>query len=1089
MVTASQGTQCSFIVVTWSFVSFACGYHVDRSTSSNGPFVTIASSVTGTSYQDTSASVGTEYFYKIQTVCCVGGATGLSVATGRGWRGTSPVAPGTISASDGTVCAGVQVQWSAVSGSVDYSVHRSTSNSPSTSVVIASQVLGLSTLDTSATSGTAYFYWVKARNACGTSGFSPGDAGHRPPALAAPGNVSATDGTICAHVLIQWSQVPGATGYELWRNTTNNSGSAGLLASNVLPPFADVSVPTGTTFYYWVKAVNAVCTSTFSPGDAGRRGVTATPPTSVSATDGSLCGAVRVSWSGATGAGSYQVWRALTNNSGSAAPIASVAASPFDDGTAVPGTTYYYWVRTIGSCDTSGVSPSDSGYRMQPPLPPGAVTASDGSSCVAVQVTWQPVAGGPTYEVWRGTSPVFAGATRIAPSATSPYDDATAAADQTYHYWVVGVLGGCNGSPGGPDPGYRRGAPAITTQPLGGARPAGSRVVLTVAATGTAPLAFRWRKDRQPLSDGGNLSGTTTPTLVIDPAGVADSGAYDVEVTNSCGSAASSEAQLSILDPVVILAHPRDQSECEGQPILLTAAAGGSAPLAYQWLRNDSPIPGATAPTHFIAAAAPADSGTYRVRVSNGCCQAQSRPAVVFVAPRNPSTWRALGSGAAGPVHALVATSGPGGVVAYAGGDFTSPASYLARWNGTAWTPVGSGVNGPVHALALDPGGVLYAAGAFTMAGGVPANRVARWDGQTWQALGPGLDDVVLALEFFGGQLHAGGAFGLGGNRNHVGRWDGVSWSPVGDALGSPANRVTALAVHDDGGGDALYAGGDFSGGVVRLVGGTWTLVGSGLGAGPVLSLRSAPESGGAALVAGGGFTTSGLNRIARWRNNAWTSLGGGLNGTVRALALLDDGAGPALHVGGDFTLAGSVPAARVARWTGSSWSALGAGTDGSVQALAPVPGLAQSLLAGGAFTRAGEGTALRLARWDVLALSLALNQPDGSGSLQLANLCGPVGAGYFTAVTLDPRNDLFPGTGSWFGLHITAEEHLTEFLVLAVPPFVGVLDASGSSRFSFPAGALPFLIGQRLHAVTVLYDPGTGALRGASMPTSLTVQ
>jgi hypothetical protein len=178
-----------------------------------------------------------------------------------------------------------------------------------------------------------------------------------------------------------------------------------------------------------------------------------------------------------------------------------------------------------------------------------------------------------------------------------------------------------------------------------------------------------------------------------------------------------------------------------------------------------------------------------------------------------------------------------------------------------------------------------------------------------------------------------------------------------------------------------------------------------------------------------------------------------------------------------------------VARWTGSSWSALGAGTDGSVQALAPVPGLAQSLLAGGAFTRAGEGTALRLARWDVLALSLALNQPDGSGSLQLANLCGPVGAGYFTAVTLDPRNDLFPGTGSWFGLHITAEELLTEFLVLAVPPFVGVLDASGSSRFSFPAGALPFLIGQRLHAVTVLYDPGTGALRGASMPTSLTVQ
>lgn len=82
--------------------------------------------------------------------------------------------------------------------------------------------------------------------------------------------------------------------------------------------------------------------------------------------------------------------------------------------------------------------------------------------------------------------------------------------------------------------------------------------------------------------------------------------------------------------------------------------------------------------------------------------------------------------------------------------------------------------DGPVHALVVfndGSGPALYAGGTFLRAAGVTVNRVAHWDGADWSALeGPG---------------------GIG-------------------ADGTGASRVGALAIFDDGGGPAPFAGGDF---------------------------------------------------------------------------------------------------------------------------------------------------------------------------------------------------------------------------------------------------------------------------------------
>src|SRR5688572_30084235 len=104
-----------------------------------------------------------------------------------------------------------------------------------------------------------------------------------------------------------------------------------------------------------------------------------------------------------------------------------------------------------------------------------------------------------------------------------------------------------------------------------------------------------------------------------------------------------------------------------------------------------------------------------------------------------------------------------------------------------------------------------------------------------------------------------------------------------------------------------------------------------------VLALAVFDDGGGAALYAGGAFTSAGgvpVGRPARWNGVSWSSVGGGVSGVspvVFVLATLDDGSGSSLYAGGQFNAAGGVPASRIARWDGASWSALGGGMTGTV--------------------------------------------------------------------------------------------------------------------------------------------------------------
>ncbi len=269
--------------------------------------------------------------------------------------------PANVAATDGA-CAGVTVSWDAVNAATGYEVWRNTSNNSATATQIAAPP-GSPHLDATAVAGVTYFYWVKAVGVCGVSAFSSSDSGSRNGPPPAPTGVAATDATSCSDVTVTWNAAAAAAGYEIYRGTTNNPDMAELVGNDDASPFTDGLAAPGVGYFYWVVATNVCGASGFSNADAGSRGAPPASTSAVSASDDDPCDRIVVSWFDAAGATSYEIWRATTNDTGTAVQIGTDSASPFDDTTAPAGQVFFYWVKSVGVCGTSGFGPVDVGSR------------------------------------------------------------------------------------------------------------------------------------------------------------------------------------------------------------------------------------------------------------------------------------------------------------------------------------------------------------------------------------------------------------------------------------------------------------------------------------------------------------------------------------------------------------------------------------------------------------------------------------------------------------------------------------------------------------------------------------------------------
>jgi hypothetical protein len=170
-------------------------------------------------------------------------------------------------------------------------------------------------------------------------------------------------------------------------------------------------------------------------------------------------------------------------------------------------------------------------------------------------------------------------------------------------------------------------APSIATQPTSKTVTAGQPATFSVTATGTAPLAYQWRRN------GGDINGANSASYTIPATTASDNGAqFAVTVSNSVSSATSSAATLTVGVPPTISTQPASQTVTVGQAAKFSVTAAGPGTLTYQWNKNGGAIGGANAASYTTPPAIASDNGaSFTVTVTGASGNVTSNAATLTV--------------------------------------------------------------------------------------------------------------------------------------------------------------------------------------------------------------------------------------------------------------------------------------------------------------------------------------------------------------------------------------------------------------------------------------------------------------------------
>ncbi len=192
--------------------------------------------------------------------------------------------------------------------------------------------------------------------------------------------------------------------------------------------------------------------------------------------------------------------------------------------------------------------------------------------------------------------------------------------------------------------------PQITTQPANQQVFVGSTVTFNVAVFGAPPLTYQWLENGVSLSDGGNISGSSTPNLTLSNVTTFNTAIYSVLIHNALNTATSRGAFLDVVDaPLQIVTQPTNLTVSPGATANFTVGVTGDQPYFFQWqvnginLTNGGAVSGATTTSLTLTNVTEANNGAYSVLVSNVLGSATSSNAILTVIPASTAGTRLTG--------------------------------------------------------------------------------------------------------------------------------------------------------------------------------------------------------------------------------------------------------------------------------------------------------------------------------------------------------------------------------------------------------------------------------------------------------------
>jgi len=395
--------------LTWNAVTGAAKYEVYRARSRSGEYIKY-STVTGTSYTNTSyIEDGNTYYYKVRALKSDGTAGAWSSIVSVTYRAAST---GTLSAPAVTGGNDSQgrptLKWKAVTGAAKYEIYRSYSRDGSYSKY-STQTSTAYTNSSYLTSGTTYYYKVRALDANGTAGtwssivsvtYRAASTGTLPAPTVTGGNDAQ------GRPILKWNAVTGAAKYEVYR-ARSRSGEYIKYSTVTGTSYTNTSyIENGNTYYYKVRALDANGTAgTWSSIVSVTYKQTLPAPTVTGGNDSQ--GRPTLKWNAVTGAAKYEVYRARSK-SGDYIKYSTVTGTSYTNTSYIEnGNTYYYKVRALKSDGTAGAWSSivSVTYRAASTgtLPAPAVTGGNDSQGRPT-LKWNAVTGAAKYEVYRARS-------------------------------------------------------------------------------------------------------------------------------------------------------------------------------------------------------------------------------------------------------------------------------------------------------------------------------------------------------------------------------------------------------------------------------------------------------------------------------------------------------------------------------------------------------------------------------------------------------------------------------------------------------------------------------------------------------------
>ena len=248
--------------------------------------------------------------------------------------------PETPIVSAANAVGGITVSWDWVAGATKYNVYRRAAGS--SSWVYVGTTEGTSFFDKNVSNGKYYAYSVRAYNDAGKYSDYVAENTYTIKCVATPKLTKIQNAT--SGIRIDWANVPGATGYRVYRRGAGSTYWYYLGTTTNLW-FVDSAVKnqSGNYYRYTVRAVSSYFSGFDTNGLYIKRLSNPVMSSAVSAQAG-----ITVKWSRVTGSTGYYVYRKTANSNWvRIAVVSGINNTAYIDRTAKKGVTYTYTVKAV----------------------------------------------------------------------------------------------------------------------------------------------------------------------------------------------------------------------------------------------------------------------------------------------------------------------------------------------------------------------------------------------------------------------------------------------------------------------------------------------------------------------------------------------------------------------------------------------------------------------------------------------------------------------------------------------------------------------------------------------------------------------